>query len=144
MATHHMNSTVWLLTISHISACKFLFRPVVLRWPLTQMASQFKSNLAHRVELYIEWRYRSSIAQYCVYKWVLKSIICVTMLKYTPAFIERTDWPKVNDTVCKITGRPRRLINRPGDLEVHLGGPWGNQDFLSPKDIKVFQYAFFC
>ena len=44
--------------------------------------------------------------------------------------------------VCKITSRPRRPITRPGDLEIHLGGPLGNQDFLSPKDIKVFHDAF--
>ena len=33
-------------------------------------------------------------------------------------------------------------MNRLGDLEVHLGGPFGDPDFLSPKDIKVFHVAF--
>ena len=47
-------------------------------------------------------------------------------------------------SVCKIIGRPRRPINRPGDLEVRLGGPLGDQIFLSPKDIKVFHDALFC
>ena len=46
--------------------------------------------------------------------------------------------------VCKIIGRPRRPINRLGDLEVRLGGPLGDQIFLSPKDIKVFHDALFC
>ena len=44
--------------------------------------------------------------------------------------------------MCKITGRRGRPINRPGDLEIHLGGTWGYQDFLSPNDIKVFHDAF--
>ena len=35
--------------------------------------------------------------------------------------------------VCKITGRPRRPINHPGDREIHQGGPLDDQDFLSPK-----------
>ena len=41
-------------------------------------------------------------------------------------------------------GRPRRPMNRPGDLEVHLGGPLGDQDFLLPKDIKVSLMLLFC
>ena len=35
-----------------------------------------------------------------------------------------------------------RPINRLGDLEIHLGGPLGDQDFLSQKDINVFHEAF--
>ena len=49
----------------------------------------------------------------------------------------------VTSIVCKITGRPRRPINRPGDLDIHLGSPLSDQDFFVTIGYQSFPWCCF-